>query len=104
MSDKSLPTLASELWALVRDYAKQQTLEPLKGVGRFIGFGLAGALFVGTGLLLLAVGLLRALQTETGTHFQGNWSWVPYLVVLVVSSAVLGLFVSRMGKRKGTTR
>ena len=39
-SEKSLPTLASELWDLVRAYAKQETIEPLKGIGRFIGFGL----------------------------------------------------------------
>lgn len=104
MPEKSLPTLASELWELVRDYAKQQAVEPLKGVGRFLGYGLAGAVLLGTGLLLLAVGLLRALQTETGSRFQGNWSWVPYLIVLVVCGAVIGWAASRMGKRKGTTR
>ena len=104
MPEKSLPTLASELWELVRDYAKQEVKDPLKGVLRFLGFGLAGALLLGTGLLLLAVGLLRALQTQTGEHLHGNWSWVPYVVVLVVCIAVIGLLATRMGKRKGSTR
>ena len=104
MPDKSLPTLATELWELVRDYGRQQLVEPLKGAGRFVAWGLAGGVLVGTGLLLLAIGLLRALQTQTGSHLDGNWSWAPYLVVLVASAAVLGLLASRMGKRKGTTR
>ena len=104
MPEKSLPTLATELWELVRNYVKQQLVEPVKGIGRFVGFGLLGGLLLGTGLVLLAVGLLRALQTETGEHLQGNWSWVPYLVVLVAAGAVLGLLVSRMGKRTDAPR
>jgi hypothetical protein len=104
LSDKSLPTLATELWELVREYVKQQLVEPVKGAGRFVGFGLAGGVLLGVGLVLLAVGLLRVLQTETSDTFDGNWSWAPYLIVLVVSAAVIGLLASRMGKRKGTTR
>jgi hypothetical protein len=104
LPEKSLPILATELWELVRDYVKQELVAPVKGLGRFIGFGLLGGVLVGTGLVLLAVGLLRALQTETGEHLHGNWSWVPYLVVLVVAGAVLGLLVSRMGKRSGADR
>lgn len=102
-TDKSLPTLASELWDLVRAYAKQETLEPLKGIGRFLAFGLAGSFLLGIGVLLLAVAGLRALQTETGTTFHGNWSWAPYGIVLVVVALIIGLALSRTGKRKATT-
>jgi hypothetical protein len=98
--EKSLPTLASELWDLVRAYAKQETVEPLKGLGRFIGFGLAGSFALGIGLVLLALGALRALQTETGTMFHGNWSWVPYLIVLVGCASVATLAMLGTGKRK----
>ena len=99
-SEKSLPTLASELWDLVRAYAKQETVEPLKGLARFVGFGLAGSFALGIGLVLLALGALRALQTETGTAFDGNWSWVPYLIVLVGCASIAGIAISRTGKRK----
>jgi hypothetical protein len=99
-SEKSLPTLASELWDLVRAYAKQETVEPLKGLGRFVGFGLAGSFALGIGLVLLALGALRALQTETGTTFHGNWSWVPYVIVLVGCASLAGIAMSRTGKRK----
>lgn len=100
MAEKSLPTLASELWDLVRAYAKQETIGPLKGIGRFIAFGLAGSLLLGLGLVLLALGGLRALQTETGDTFDGNWSWAPYLIVVVGCAAILGLLATRMGKKK----
>lgn len=104
MPEKSLPTLASELWDLVRAYAKQETVEPIKGLGRFIAFGLAGSVMLGIGLVLLAVAGLRALQTETGSTFEGNWSWAPYLIVLVVCALLLGLLASKMGsKRKAGT-
>ena len=98
-SDKSIPTLASELLDLVRAYAKQETIEPLKGIGRWLAFGVAGSLLLGTGLLLLAVGALRALQTETGDTFDGNWSWAPYLIVLAACAVVIALVASRIGKK-----
>ena len=100
MPEKSLPTLASELWDLVRAYAKQETVEPLKGLGRFIAFGLAGSALLGIGLVLLAVAGLRALQTETGSTFDGNWSWAPYLIVLAVCAALLALVASKMGSKR----
>ena len=100
MPDKSLPTLAAELWDLVRAYAKQETIEPLKGIGRWVAFGSAGSLCLGIGTVLLATAGLRALQTETGDAFDGNLTFVPYLGVIGVSVLVLLLVLSRIGKRR----
>ena len=97
--ETSLPAQAAQLWDLVRAYAKQETIEPLKGVGRWLAFGVAGAVLLGTGLVLLAVGGLRALQTETGDTFSGNWSWAPYLIVLAGCAVVIALVASRIGKK-----
>jgi len=83
-----------ELKDLVVAYAKQETIEPLKGLGRYVGFGLAGALLMGTGIGFLAMGVLRALQENRGWAVNGNWSWVPYVidvVLLVVVAAVVWL-------------
>ena len=99
-TEKSLPTLASELWDLVRAYAKQETVQPLKGVGRFVAFGVAGSLCLGIGVVLLATAGLRALQTQTGDVFDGNWSWAPYLIVLVGCAIVIVLALSRTAKKK----
>lgn len=89
-ADKSLPTLASELWAMVIAYVKQETIVPIKGLGRFIALGLAGSVTLSAGLLLLSLALLRALQTET-TVFAGDWSWAPYGITLIVSGLAAAL-------------
>ena len=88
---KSLPTLASELWALIVDYLKQEALDPLRGLGRFAGFGLAGALVLGTGLVVMMLGLLRLLETHTGSKFAGNLSWAPYGITAAACLVLVGL-------------
>ncbi len=65
-------------------YVKQQTIAPLQQLGRYVGFGLLGSLLFGFGVVFLALSGLRALQTETGTTFTGDWSWVPYLIMIFV--------------------
>ena len=99
MPDTSLPTEVAELWDLVRAYAKQETIQPLKGIGRYVAFGVAGSLLLGIGVMLLALAGLRALQTETGDTFDGNWSFVPYLIVLFGCALVVGLAISQTGKK-----
>ena len=100
--DTSLPGLATELWDLVRAYAKQETIEPIKGIGRFVAFGVAGSLLLGVGSVLVALAILRALQTETGSAFDGNWSFAPYLLTLLACAAVIVAAVAAM-QRKGTS-
>ena len=100
-ADKSMPQVLQELWDLVVNYFKQETIEPVKGLGRFLAFGLAGSVLLGVGLVLLALAGLRALQTETGDTFADDWSWVPYLIVLAGAALVALLAASRIGKGRG---
>ncbi len=95
---KPIPEVANELWALTRDYARQETVDPLKGVGRYLAYGAAGALLGGIGVILLMLAGLRALQTETGTTFEGTWSWVPYVIVLVVAAAIAAYAFARISR------
>lgn len=99
--DRSLTSLAGELWDLVRAYAKQETVEPIKGLGRYVAFGLAGSLLLGTGAVLLTVAVLRVLQGETGDLFEGNWSFAPYLATLLLCAAVIAAALSG-ARRKGS--
>jgi predicted cobalt transporter CbtA len=99
-SSKGLPTLVQELWDLVVAYARQETVEPLKGLGRFVAFGVGGSLLVGIGVVLLLLGGLRALQEEATSTFDGNWSWAPYLLTLVAAVVVIGLAVWAVGRGK----
>jgi predicted cobalt transporter CbtA len=99
-SEKSVSVLAAETFDLVRAYARQETVEPIKGLGRYAAYGVAGSLLLSIGLVLLLVGGLRALQTETGSTFHGNWSWAPYLIVLAAAALVIALVARGMSKRK----
>ncbi len=89
--DKGMGEVIGDLWQLCRDYAKQETIDPLKSIGRFLGWGLAGAFVLGLGLLFASLAILRGLQTETGEHLTGSWDWVPYAVTFVVAVIAVGL-------------
>ena len=81
---------ARELVDLVIAYAKQETLEPLKGLGKKAAFGLGGAVLLGIGSVFCSVAALRALQTETDFFEEHNLTWLPYFIVMLVL-AVLAL-------------
>jgi hypothetical protein len=84
------------LVTLVRDYAKQETIGPLRGAGRWIGYGAAGALLLGTGLALVLLGLLRLIQAEWDRAASGSLSWLAYLVVFVVCVGIIVVTLSRI--------
>jgi hypothetical protein len=88
--DRSLPTQISELWRLVLAYFRQETVEPVRDLGRFVAFGVAGSLVLGVGVGLLLLATLRFFQTETGSTFTGHLSWVPYLIMLIVALVLAG--------------
>lgn len=83
---------------LVLEYVKQETLTPLKGLGRYLLFGIAGSLALCVGLVLLLVAFLRSLQTETASTFSGNLSWLPYVIVGAAGTLVIGLCAWRISK------
>lgn len=90
----------TELWELLKAYAQQQTVDPLKGLAKFAGLGLGGAVVGGVGVTLLLLGLLRLLQTETGTSFTGHLNWVPYLITLVVALLLTVIAAALANRRK----
>lgn len=99
-----LRTSGAEALQLVIDYIKQETLDPLKGLGRYVLFGIAGSVALALGLVILAVAFLRLLQGETGTTFAGNWSWVPYVICTVAVLAVASLAVWAISRGQGRAR
>jgi len=102
-SPAPIPQLIGELKDLVGGYVRQETVVPLKSLGRYLGFGIAGAFLLGIGALLLGVGLLRVLQEETGDTFAGDYSFAPYLitfVALIVGGALTWAARGRTRRRK----
>ena len=85
--DKGVGEVVNDLWQLTRDYAKQETIDPLKALGKFLLFGFGGAIALSLGLLFGALAVLRGLQTQTGAHLTGHWEWVPYAVAVLFTAA-----------------
>jgi len=99
-SGKGLGTDVNELAGLVIAYAKQETVEPLKGLLRFVAWGTAGALLLLTGWCLLVLTAVRVVQTETGRHLHGDLTWVPYFAGVLVAAAGVAWAASRIVRRK----
>lgn len=90
-----------EIFQLTKAYALQETVTPIKGLGKFIAFGIGAAVLGGIGIVLTLLGVLRLLQTETGVHLGGNLSWIPYLITLVVAGVFILMAVTSISRKKG---
>ena len=90
--DVGLRAEISELVAMLRAYVVQETVGPLRGLGRYLLFGLAGAVAISVSIVLAALALIRVLQTETDV-FGANWSFVPHLAGAAVLVAAIVLLV-----------
>lgn len=84
-----------EIRGLVMRYIKEETVQPVKELGRFVAYGALGSLFVGFGTLLLLIGSLRFLQ-EQFPVLDGSLSWLPYVIVAVLACLVVALTVWRI--------
>lgn len=96
--DKPVGELAGELSGLVVTYAKQETIDPLKSLGRFVAFGIAGAILIAVGGVVLTLAVVRLLQSETGAHLRGDLTWVPYTGGVLLALAGAGWSLSRITK------
>ena len=94
----------AEALDLVKAYAQQETIEPLKNLKRFLIFGLAGGMLMLLGIFFLALAGLRYMQTHrfAGQFLTGSWSWVPYMIVFVLALVLAILFALRI--KKGDAR
>ena len=90
---------SGDMLDMLRRYLRQETVDPLRVVGRFLLFGASGSLLIGSGVVLIAVGGLRAMQAWG--VLEGSWSWVPYIVVAAALSGLAVLAVSRTGGERG---
>jgi len=89
-------------------YAKQETVDPLKSLFKYLGLGLGGATLIGLGWMFLMLGLLRALETIdwfSGPTQRNGWhgSWLIYAITIVAGLMVVGasgLAAARSTKRR----
>lgn len=89
----------SDLVDSVKQYARQETLEPLKGAARWVGVGSVAALFLGMALVFVTLGVLRLSQDIGGTLLDGSWSFVHYFITLSVVAVLVFVTFSRVSRR-----
>ena len=106
---------AKELQELVVDYAKQETVDPIKNLGQYLGAGVGGSVLIGTGISFGLLAVLRLLQwigTDeneagqiTGGTFNDDLSYIPYfIVVLLALLIVAGFYRAIQGGSDTTTK
>ena len=85
---EDISTLVREIGTMLVEYVKQETLDPIKGLARFVAVGLAGMVVTGIGIVLLLLGGVRLLQDEAGSAFDGHLKFLPYVFALIVCAVV----------------
>ena len=76
-------------------YFKEQTVQPLKDLGRFVAFGALGSIFVAFGIVMGLLGVLRMLQALFPV-LDGSLSFIPYVIVVVLALLIGALVVQRI--------
>ena len=88
-----------DLFDSVKQYARQETLEPIKGAIRWVGVGSVAALSLGLALVFSALGILRLSQDLGGTTIDGSWSFLHYFITLCVVAILVAVTFSRVSRR-----
>ena len=83
----------------VKAYARQETIEPLKGAGRWLAAGTAAAVCLGLAMVFGALAVLRLSQDLGGTTLDGSWSFLHYLITFVITGVFVGITFSRISRR-----
>ncbi len=89
-----------EIRELVTGYARQETLEPLKRLGGYLAWGLAGSICMFLGIVFVGIATLRL--TQSIEVFDGS-SWAslaPYTFALLVLAVLIGLVYRALSKAK----
>lgn len=84
---QEIPEITSELLEMSREYLRQETIEPLKKLGKHAALGLGAALVMAIGALLLAWGLYYGLVM---LFPEGEWFVVLARVTTAVAAAAAG--------------
>ena len=104
-----------ELQKLVVDYAKQETLDPLKSLGRYLGLGVGGAVLIFLGVSFGGIGVLRLIQSLNlfGSEPSGvdaaeqSATWgttIPYLAAILALSLALILIYRGLVRAKESVK
>ena len=83
----------------VKSYARQETIDPIRGAARWVLVGTVASACLGISLVMFTLGVLRLSQDLGGTTLDGSWSFVHYLIALVVVGSLVAASLSRITQR-----
>jgi hypothetical protein len=89
----------SDLVSTLKAYARQETVEPIKGAARWVAVGTIASLCLGLAMIFLLMAILRLSQDLGGTVLDGSWSFVHYFITLAVAAVLVVLTFSRISQR-----
>ena len=85
---------------MLRNYIRQETIEPVKSLFGSVLFLFIGSLFVSLGFISISIGLVAFLQRFDG--LQAWFSWVPYLSgslsILGMTFFVIRILIVKKGR------
>lgn len=91
---------AQEMQQLLTTYAKQETLQPLKQLGKYLGLGIAGSLLIFIGVFFVGLATLRLLQSLDVFAGAAWMSTLPYLASIAVLGLAMGLIYGSLTRAK----
>lgn len=94
----------SDVMQGVSRYARQETIEPLRGAARWVAVGTVGSLALGLSVVFLSLAVLRLVQDVGGRSVERSWSFIPYLATVAVLCILVAAIFSRISRnslRKG---
>ncbi len=96
---KEIPQQVADLIELAKQYLRQETVDPLKRLGKSVAIAAMVAVLVGLGAVLGSLALHRFLRDAfPDTNW---WGVAPAGITAVVFLAAAALVVGRVGKGHG---
>jgi hypothetical protein len=96
---RSAPDHVTDLVDSVKQYAKQETIDPIRGAARWIAVGTVASVSLGLALVFFAIAVLRLSQYLGGESLSASWSFLHYFITFIVVSAFVAIALSRIQQR-----
>lgn len=90
-----------ELIDLVKSYIKQETVDPLRTLGKRFGLGVGAAVVFGMSAIFFSLGFLRIVDRYLGFMSRGVLSAVPYILAVAILGTTLYLIWTRQARSSG---
>jgi hypothetical protein len=96
---RKAPDHVTDLVDCVKQYAKQETIDPIRGAARWVAVGTIASVSLGLALTFFALAILRLSQYLGGETLAASWSFLHYLITFVVVSVFVAVSLSRVQQR-----